>query len=217
MGRELPLGRIAGIRIGMDWSVPIIAVLYTWILATNRFPYEQPGLSDTAYWLAGIAGALLFFASLLAHEIGHALVARHEGIGVHRIALWLLGGLTHLESNAETPRSEIRIAAIGPITSRRSACSASASTQRFARTGTAGLVGRMFSSGYGFRSACCWPLQHDPGLPLDGATSSPASSGPATAAHRGHHHRARSAWSAGRGRDDFTASYPRRAEATGSG
>ena len=167
MGRELPLGRIAGIRIGMDWSVPIIALLYTWILATNRFPIDQPGLSDTAYWIAGIAGALLFFCSLLAHEIGHALVARREGIGVHRISLWLLGGLTHLESNAETPGSEIRIAAIGPITSAAVGLACLGVDLAIADTGTAGLLGHMFAW-VGFLNLLLAGFNMIPASPLDG-------------------------------------------------
>lgn len=114
---ELPLGRIAGIRIRMSWSVLVVAAVYTSILATNRFPIEQPGLSSSAYWIAGVVGALLFFASLLAHELGHALVARHEGVGVSAVSLWLLGGLAHLESSPPTPRAELRIAGIGPLTS----------------------------------------------------------------------------------------------------
>ena len=167
MGRELPLGRIAGIRIGMDWSVPIIALLYTWILATDRFPYEQPGLSDTAYWLAGIAGALLFFASLLAHEVGHAVVARREGIGVHRISLWLLGGLTHLESNAETPKAEIRIAAIGPLTSAAVGVLCIGVDWLVADTGTAGLLGHVFAW-VGFLNLLLAAFNMIPASPLDG-------------------------------------------------
>jgi len=167
MGRELPLGRIAGIRIGMDWSVPLIALLYTWILATDRFPYEQPGLSDTAYWLAGIAGALLFFASLLAHEIGHAVVARREGIGVHHISLWLLGGLTHLESNAETPKAEIRIAAIGPLTSAAVGLLCIGIDWQVADTGTAGLLGHVFAW-VGFLNLLLAAFNMIPASPLDG-------------------------------------------------
>ncbi len=78
VGRDIPLGRIAGVKVGFSWSVILIAGLYTVTLATNRFPIEQPGLSDSLYWAAGIGGALLFFASLLAHEIGHALNLPHH-------------------------------------------------------------------------------------------------------------------------------------------
>ena len=117
MGRDIPLGRIAGIRIGMSVFVPIIALLYAFTLAQNRFPVTVPGLSESNYWVAGIAGALMFFLSLLAHEVGHALVARREGIGVQGISLWLLGGVAKLEHEADNAGAELRIAGIGPLTS----------------------------------------------------------------------------------------------------
>lgn len=117
MGREIPLGRIAGIKVTMDLSVLLVAGFYSWVLATNRFPIQAPGLSTTAYWLAGISFALLFFVSLLVHEVGHALVAKDEGIGVVGISLWLLGGMARLETSPTTARSEFRIAVVGPLAS----------------------------------------------------------------------------------------------------
>ena len=117
MGRDIPLGRIAGVKVGMNVSVVLIAALYARVLADNNFPIQVPGLSPTAYWVAGIAGALFFFVSLLVHEGGHALVAREEGIGVRGISLWLLGGVARLESSPQTPRAEFRIAVVGPLAS----------------------------------------------------------------------------------------------------
>ncbi len=117
MGRDIPLGRIAGIKVGMNVTVLLVAGLYTFILATNRLPIEQPGHSATAYWLAGGVGAVLLFLSLLAHEIGHALVARDEGIGVRSMALTLLGGVTRLESSPATAGAELRVSVVGPLAS----------------------------------------------------------------------------------------------------
>ena len=117
MGREIPLGRIAGIKVTMDVSVLLVAGFYSWVLATNRFPIQSPGLSTSTYWVAGISFALLFFVSLLVHEIGHALVAKDEGIGVVGISLWLLGGMARLETSPTTARSEFRIAVVGPLAS----------------------------------------------------------------------------------------------------
>ncbi|MEJ7582838.1 MAG: site-2 protease family protein [Acidimicrobiales bacterium] len=117
MGSEIPLGRVAGITISMSWLVPVIAVLYVFSLAEDRFPYEVPGQTTSAYWIAGVIGAGCFFLSLLAHEIGHALVARREGIGVQGISLWLLGGVAKLEREADTAGAELRIAGVGPLTS----------------------------------------------------------------------------------------------------
>jgi Zn-dependent protease/CBS domain-containing protein len=122
MGRDIPMGRIFGVKVGMNVTVLFVAALYAWLLADNRFPHQVPGLSTTAYWVAGVAGALVFFLSLLVHEIGHALVAKDEGIGVRGISLWLLGGVARLESSPSTPRAEFRIAVVGPLAS--AACGA---------------------------------------------------------------------------------------------
>ena len=97
--------------------MPVIALLYTATLATGQFPARAPGLSSGLYWAAGAFGALLFFASLLAHEVGHALVARREGVGVSGIDLWLLGGMAKLETSPPSAGAELRISAIGPVTS----------------------------------------------------------------------------------------------------
>ena len=75
MDRAIPLGRLAGVRIGMSWVVPFVACLYALSLATNLLPRSVEGQSTTSYWLAGGLGAALLFLSLLAHEMGHALVA----------------------------------------------------------------------------------------------------------------------------------------------
>ena len=101
----------------MSVTVPLVALLYAFTLAQNRFPITVPGQSEGSYWIAGIAGALMFFVSLLAHEVGHALVARREGIGVQGISLWLLGGVAKLEHEADNAGAELRIAGIGPLTS----------------------------------------------------------------------------------------------------
>ncbi len=76
MGDSFPLGRIAGVRIGLNWSWLVVFGLLVWTLAANIFPHHNPGLGDGAYLAMAIAAALLFFASLLLHEFGHALVAR---------------------------------------------------------------------------------------------------------------------------------------------
>lgn len=117
MGSDIPLGRIAGIRVGMNVTVLLVAGLYTVVLATNRFPILQPGLSGTAYWVAGVLGALLFFVSLMVHEIGHALVAQDEGIGVDSMGLTLLGGVTRMQTSPTTPGAEFRVSVVGPVAS----------------------------------------------------------------------------------------------------
>src|SRR5829696_6499046 len=82
MTASLRFGRVAGIPVGASWSALLIASLIAWSLAGRLLPVQAPGLGPAAYWLAGAVGAGLFLGSLLAHEIGHALVARRDGLRV---------------------------------------------------------------------------------------------------------------------------------------
>ncbi len=116
MDRAIPLGRVAGVRVGMSWAVPLIAFLYALSLAQSILPAEVPFQDGSAYWVAGILGAGLLFLSLLAHELGHALVGRHAGLGVRGITLTLLGGYTQFETEPSSPGVELRVSAIGPLT-----------------------------------------------------------------------------------------------------
>ena len=113
----LRLGRIAGVRIGASWSVLAIAALLTWSLASTILPAQAPGLSQPAYWLGGLAASGLFLGSLLAHELGHALVARSVGLRVTGINLWLLGGVAQLDDEPASPRDDLRVALVGPAVS----------------------------------------------------------------------------------------------------
>jgi len=116
--RAIPLGRLAGVRIGMSWVVPLVAFLYAFSLANSRGPLARavPYQPTSSYWIAAGVAATLFFLSLLAHEMGHALVGRHEGIGVRGITLTLLGGYTQFETEPATPGAELRVSGIGPLT-----------------------------------------------------------------------------------------------------
>ncbi|TDC66350.1 site-2 protease family protein [Streptomyces hainanensis] len=111
------LGRIAGVRIGVNWSVLVIFALIAAVLAAGRLPHDYPGRGWVLYTLVGIGTALVFFASLLAHELAHAVVARRNGVEVEDIVLWLLGGATRMRSEAPTPGAEWRIAGVGPLVS----------------------------------------------------------------------------------------------------
>ena len=111
------IGRIRGVRVGVHWSVLLIFVLITLGLAEGRLPAAYPGRSPALYWAAGIATSVVFFASLLAHELAHAVVARRNGVEVADIVLWLLGGAARLKGEAHTPGAEVRIAGVGPLVS----------------------------------------------------------------------------------------------------
>lgn len=113
----LRLGRILGIPVSADLGVLLIGGFLTWTLATIILPNGAPGLTGSAYWSLGAVGALLFLGSLLAHEMGHSVVARRNGIEVEGVTLWLFGGIARLRNEATTPGAEFRIAAAGPAVS----------------------------------------------------------------------------------------------------
>ncbi|MGW3960615.1 M50 family metallopeptidase [Amycolatopsis sp. NPDC005003] len=117
MHATFPLGRPAGIRVGAHWSVLLLMVLLAELLAQTLLPEAVPGQPALVYWATGIAGAVVFLASLLVHELSHALVARHRGLTVDRITLWLLGGSTEMPEDPPTPRSAFAVAVAGPLAS----------------------------------------------------------------------------------------------------
>jgi Zn-dependent protease/CBS domain-containing protein len=117
MRESIRLGRIAGINVGLNYSVIVIVVILVFGLAFGRFPEVQPGLSTWAYVVAGIASALLLLVSLLVHELAHAIVARRNGIEVSGITLWLLGGVAELRGEPRSAGADLRIAVVGPLAS----------------------------------------------------------------------------------------------------
>lgn len=117
MGPGWKVGRLAGIDVAIHPSWLVIAFLVTYSLAGFQLPAEFPGWTTLAYWLVGVATALLFFASVLAHELSHALVARRFGLKVDGITLFIFGGATSIDSDSRTPREEALIAVAGPAMS----------------------------------------------------------------------------------------------------
>jgi Zn-dependent protease len=113
-GRSFRIGRIAGIPVGVSPLWLVIVALITWSLGASYFPEEIHGIAPLASYALGLASALLLFASILAHEFGHALVARRRGIEVEEIDLWLLGGVSRMRGEAHTPDDELRYALAGP-------------------------------------------------------------------------------------------------------
>jgi Zn-dependent protease/CBS domain-containing protein len=117
MGPGWKVGRLAGIDLAIHPSWLVIAFLVTYSLAEFQFPAQFPGWGSTAYWVVAVATALLFFASVLAHEFSHALVARRFGLKVEGITLFIFGGATSIDEDSRTPREEAWIALAGPVTS----------------------------------------------------------------------------------------------------
>jgi Zn-dependent protease len=117
MHETFRLGHIAGIRVGVHWSVLVIFLIIAVGLSEGRLPEAHPGRSLWQYWLVGILTALVFFASLLAHEVAHAVVARRNGMEADSTTLWLLGGAARLKDEAPSPGAELRVAGVGPLVS----------------------------------------------------------------------------------------------------
>ena len=117
MNASVQLGRIAGIRIGVNWSWLVVFVLIAWTLESAVFPSENPGLSHGTYLAMAMIAALLFFCSLLLHELGHALRARREGMEIDGITLWLFGGVAQFKGMFPSAAAEFRIAIAGPLVS----------------------------------------------------------------------------------------------------
>jgi Zn-dependent protease/CBS domain-containing protein len=116
-GAVVPLGSVRGIRIEANWSVALIFALIAFGLATLQFPSVNPHQGALTYAIAAIVTAVAFFASLLAHELAHSLVARRFGLRVEKITLWVLGGVSQLSGEVPSPGAEVWIAGVGPLTS----------------------------------------------------------------------------------------------------
>ncbi|MEN8614385.1 site-2 protease family protein [Dehalogenimonas sp. THU2] len=119
MRSSFRLGRILGIEIGIHVSWLFIFAFLTWSLAAGYFPLENvlPGRDNLTYWLLGAVSSLSLFISVLAHELGHSVVARRNGIPVKNITLFIFGGASNITKEAETPGAEFRMAVTGPMVS----------------------------------------------------------------------------------------------------
>jgi Zn-dependent protease/CBS domain-containing protein len=116
MRNGLHIGRLFGINIYVDWSWLLIFLLVTWNLAT-QFVQVHPTWGPELSWGLAIVAALLFFASVLAHELAHSIVAQAQGIPVRDITLFLFGGVSNIQQEPHSPRAEFLVAIVGPLTS----------------------------------------------------------------------------------------------------
>jgi Zn-dependent protease/CBS domain-containing protein len=114
---NISLGRLGGVEVRINWSWLVIFALIVWSLAAGVFPSQNPGLSDGVHLAMAIVAALLFFASLLLHELGHAWQARREGMEIDGITLWLFGGVSQFKTRFSSAGAEFRIAVAGPLVS----------------------------------------------------------------------------------------------------
>ena len=117
MDGNFTIGRFGGVEVRLHWSLLAVFALIVWSLADGVFPSENPGLSDGTYLGIAVVAALLFLASILLHELGHAWAARREGIEVDSITLWLFGGVAEFKDRFSSAGAEFRVALSGPLVS----------------------------------------------------------------------------------------------------
>lgn len=117
MNDTIRFGRIAGIPVGMHWSTLVAAWLIVTSLAEVTLPDGAAGHASGVYWLIAAITTIGFFASLLAHELAHAIYAERHGVKVDGITLWVFGGVSRMSTHAPDPRAEVTIAGAGPATS----------------------------------------------------------------------------------------------------
>jgi Zn-dependent protease/CBS domain-containing protein len=114
---HIQIARVIGIPIYLHFSWLIIFGLIAWTLSTGYFPAQSPDLPAASYWAKGLVASLLFFVSILFHELGHAVVARRQGLRTLSITLFVFGGVAQLEKDPRDGRAEFWMAAAGPVAS----------------------------------------------------------------------------------------------------
>jgi Zn-dependent protease len=116
-GKPYTLFRLLGFEVRIDASWVIVAILIVWTLGRGYFPLEFPGLGVSAYWWMGLLGALELFASIVLHELSHAVVARRDGIPMEGITLFIFGGVAEMDDEPPSAGAELRMAIAGPAMS----------------------------------------------------------------------------------------------------
>jgi Zn-dependent protease/predicted transcriptional regulator len=116
-GKPVTIARVMGFDIKIDASWLLIASLIVWSLATNFYPVELPGTDLGTLLIMSVISMLTLFASLILHELAHAIVARHYGLRIIGITLFLFGGVAELQSEPVSSGSEFWIAIAGPVAS----------------------------------------------------------------------------------------------------
>lgn len=117
MNDTISLGRVFGVRIGVNWTVLALVALLTWTLAGTVFPESNPGLSGTVHLVMALVATVLFATSILLHELGHAVQARRDGMTIDGITLWAFGGVARFMGMFPGAGAEFRIAVAGPLVS----------------------------------------------------------------------------------------------------
>ncbi len=114
---SLRVGSLLGVPVRLHYTLVLGVLLIAWTLAVGYMPMEYPDQPATTYWLIGITGAIVLFASVLIHELAHSYLARRNGLPVRRIVLFIFGGVSEIEEEPKNASLEFRIAIVGPLSS----------------------------------------------------------------------------------------------------
>jgi Zn-dependent protease len=162
--QAISLGRIFGIPIRVDYSWFLIFALLSWTLATGYYPAEFKHWALAQYWIVGAATAIMLFVSVLLHELGHSIVAKHYGTPVRSITLFIFGGVSQLSASAANAGAEFWVAAAGPVVS-----FALAGLFRIVEPAVAGISSLFALAKYlAYINAALGIFNLIPGFPLDG-------------------------------------------------
>jgi Zn-dependent protease len=159
--------RLAGVPLRADLSCAFGGALTAWTFASGILPEADPGRALIAYWVAGVAGAMLVMGSLLLHEVGHAIAARRRGLRITRLTLSFVGGTCEVLGALRHARDELVIAVAGPLASLAVALTAALVHVALVETVGPGLPATVAALVAGANLAVA-ALNAVPGLPLDG-------------------------------------------------
>lgn len=164
MNDTLPLGRIAGIRVGLNWTVLALVALLLWSFGDRTFPSDLPQAGPALIWTLATLASLLVLVSILLHELGHAVQARRDRMSIDGITLWMLGGVARFRGNFPSAGAELRIALAGPAVSLALAVAFGGAAQVAALPDTT----RSLLLWVGIVNATLFVFNLLPALPLDG-------------------------------------------------
>jgi Zn-dependent protease len=164
--RSIRIGRLAGIPIGVQPLWVVVVALITFSLGAVYYPDQASGISPAVAYALGLASALLLFASILLHELGHAVVARRHGVEIEEIDLWLLGGVARMKGYPKAAGDELRFALAGPAVTLAIAMLFGAISLALPSSAPAGL--RAVIEYQAFINAAILVFNLLPAFPLDG-------------------------------------------------
>ncbi len=117
MSRGFRLFRVSGVSVNLDFSWFIFFFLVVWTYGRFYFPAHDVRFTTSANWVLAVIAALLLFASIIFHELSHAIVSNRLGFPIRRITLFIFGGVAHMHNEPNDPKVEFKVAAAGPLSS----------------------------------------------------------------------------------------------------